>query len=141
MQQKWAFFNYLHGGINAIGYQTITTRTIYVYTNAQTTHEFPMWIITSIKQKGKRIFAIVGKTYIILQDIYNIHSLDHYTLYIQRNMILVNHILWQLSYEIAIYIWSFSLELCVQQMFAIFLTSMNIFFKKYCIFKLSSNIL
>ena len=99
MQQKWAFFNYLHGGINAIGYQTITTRTIYVYTNAQTTHEFPMWIITSIKQKGKRIFTIVGKTYIILQDIYNIHSLDHYTLYIQRNMILVNHISWQLSYE------------------------------------------
>ena len=67
MQQKWAFFNYLHGGINAIGYQTITTRTIYVYTNAQTTHEFPMWIITSIKQKGKRIFTIVGKTYIILK--------------------------------------------------------------------------
>ena len=119
MQQKWAFFNYLHGGINAIGYQTITTRTIYVYTNAQTTHEFPMWIITSIKQKGKRIFTIVGKTYIILQDIYNIHSLDHYTLYIQRNMILGNHILWQLSYEIAIYIDILILLVCLSMLYYI----------------------
>ena len=68
--------------------------------------------------KAKRIFTIVGKTYIILQGIYNIHSLDRYTLYIQRNMILVNHILLQLSYkmsDISYLKWSFSLELCVQQ--------------------------
>ena len=55
MQHQWAFSNYLHRGINAIGYQTITTRTIQVYNKRTLTNTWIPNVDRNLnKPKGKR---------------------------------------------------------------------------------------
>ena len=68
MQQQWAFSNYLHRGINAIGYQAITTRTIQVYNKRTLTNTWITNVDRNLnKPKGKRsllLLFLAGDTHI-----------------------------------------------------------------------------
>ena len=83
LQQWWAFSNYLHhGGINAIGYLMITTRTMHKVINKRcSNHE--MIVLRNLKKlKWKPIltFFLFCETHTIFN-----HRCDHYICITSRN--------------------------------------------------------